>query len=58
MEKMSFDAVGAGRPHRPDYSRWTVEELRRFARQLRVRDAGTKSRRELIELFDVSVARH
>ena len=57
MEKMSFDAVAA-RPRHPDYSRWTVEELRRFAQQLRVRDANTKSRHELVELFDVSVARH
>ena len=58
MEKMSFTAVGLDSPHRPDYSRWTVEELRRFAHQLRVRDADTKSRRELVELFDVPVASH
>ncbi|HET8698108.1 MAG TPA: hypothetical protein VFO94_11505 [Gammaproteobacteria bacterium] len=44
-----------GKPSgRPDYSRWTYEELRRFAVQLRVRDAGIKSRRELVELFDGS----
>lgn len=35
----------------PDYSRWTIEELRQFALQLRVRDARTKNRRELVELF-------
>jgi hypothetical protein len=58
MEKMSFDAVCTSKPHRRDYSRWSVEELRRFAQQLRVRDASTKSRRELVELFDVPVARH
>jgi hypothetical protein len=58
MEKMSLDAAHMSQPHRPDYCRWTVEELRRFAHQLRVRDAGTKSRRELVELFDVSAARH
>jgi hypothetical protein len=56
MEKVSFTAVSPNSPRRPDYSRWTVEELRRFAHQLRVRGADTKSRRELVELFDVSVA--
>jgi hypothetical protein len=56
MEKVTFGRAdfGAGRRRGPDYSRWTVEELRRFAQQLRVRDAGTKSRRELVELFDVT----
>jgi hypothetical protein len=51
MEKVTVPGrtVSAGRP---DYSRWTYEELRRFAVQLRVRDAGVKSRRELVELFD------
>jgi hypothetical protein len=34
-----------------DYGRWSIEELRRFAAQLRVRDAATKSRRELVDLF-------
>jgi hypothetical protein len=38
---------------RPDYSRWTIEELRQLALRLRIRDAGVKSRRELVELFDV-----
>jgi hypothetical protein len=37
----------------PDYSRWTIEELRQFALQLRVRDARQKNRRELVELFEV-----
>jgi hypothetical protein len=58
MEKMSVDTVYSSKRHRPDYSVWTVEELRRFAQQLRVRDASTKSRRELVELFDVTVPRH
>jgi hypothetical protein len=58
MEKMSYTGAASSRPHRRDYSRWTVEELRRLAHQLRVRDAQIKSRRELVELFDVSVARH
>jgi hypothetical protein len=51
MEKITVGrtALSGGRP---DYSRWTYEELRRFAVQLRVRDAGVKSRRELVELFD------
>jgi hypothetical protein len=40
----------------PDYSRWTIEELRQFALQLRVRDASRKNRRELVELFEVSHA--
>jgi hypothetical protein len=38
----------------PDYSRWTIEELRQFALQLRVRDARNKNRRELVELFEVA----
>jgi hypothetical protein len=58
MEKMIVDAAYSSKPHRPDYSVWTVEELRRLAQQLRVRDASTKSRRELVELFDVTVRRH
>jgi hypothetical protein len=50
MEKMSSRA---GR--RPaDYSQWSVEELRQLAMQLRVRDAGRKSRRELMQLFGAS----
>ena len=50
MEKMSVSRTAAAA--RPDYSRWTYEELRQFALQLRVRDARVKSRRELVELFD------
>jgi hypothetical protein len=38
----------------PDYSRWTIEELRQFAFQLRVRDARKKNRRELLELFKIA----
>ena len=52
MEKMSLPGRVATLISRPDYSRWTYEELRQFALQLRVRDARAKSRRELMELFD------
>ncbi|HEX5049223.1 MAG TPA: hypothetical protein VFX89_19080 [Gammaproteobacteria bacterium] len=51
MEKMSVQRAAAAPTPRTDYSRWTYEELRQFALQLRVRDAGAKSRRELVELF-------
>jgi len=51
MEKMSVSRQSAGSMPRPDYSRWTYEELRQFALQLHVRDARAKSRRELVELF-------
>jgi hypothetical protein len=53
MEKMSSRHEGLLRGLRPppDYSRWTIEELRQFALQLRVRDARKKNRRELLELF-------
>ena len=45
MEKMSLqDRAGQKRPP-PDYSRWSYEELKRFAVQLRVPDASVKSRR-------------
>jgi hypothetical protein len=54
MEKMSVPRGPLGPIPRPDYSRWTYEELRQFALQLRVRDARAKSRRELVELFDGS----
>ena len=54
MEKMSLHRRAGGAMPRPDYSRWTYEELRQVALQLRVRDAGAKSRRELVELFDGS----
>jgi hypothetical protein len=49
MEKMSRSAA-----RRVNYSLWSVEELRRLALQLRVRDAGTKSRRELMQIFGAS----
>jgi hypothetical protein len=52
MEKMIVPELTRKPSARPDYSRWTYEELRRFAVQLRVRDASIKSRRELVELFD------
>jgi hypothetical protein len=51
MEKMTMPRQAMGPMPRPDYSRWTYEELRQFAVQLRVRDASAKSRRELMELF-------
>jgi hypothetical protein len=41
----------------PDYTRWSVEELRAFARQLQLPDAMRKNRGELIEIFDTSRAR-
>lgn len=52
MEKMSLPGRAATVLPRPDYSRWTYEELRQFALQLRVQDARAKSRRELMEFFD------
>jgi hypothetical protein len=56
MEKVSsnFERLMSGLRPPPDYSRWTIEELRQFAQQLRVRDARTKNRRELVELFAVA----
>jgi hypothetical protein len=51
MEKIAVSTASASPARRPDYAHWSVEELRQFARQLRVRDAGTKNRRELVELF-------
>ena len=54
MEKISkFESLIGGLRPPPDYSRWTIEELRQFALQLRVRDARTKNRRELVALFEV-----
>ena len=54
MEKMIMPRQAVGPMPRPDYSRWTYEELRQFALQLRVRDARAKSRSELVELFQGS----
>jgi hypothetical protein len=53
MEKVmrNIEHMMSGLRPPPDYSRWTVEELRQFAVQLRVRDARKKNRRELVELF-------
>jgi len=56
MEKMTMPSGGVGPLPRPDYSRWTYEELQQFALQLRVRDARAKSRRELVELFHGSAS--
>ena len=50
MEKMK-PKVDAWTARRPDYACWSVEELRQFAQQLRVRDARSKNRQELVELF-------
>jgi len=36
-----------------DYSQWSIEELKQLAWQLRVADARSKSRRELIDFFAV-----
>ena len=36
-----------------DYSMWSIEELWELASQMRVTGARSKSRRELLELFDV-----
>jgi len=58
MEKMT--GIGKSGPppgSRYDFARWSFEELRQFAEQMRVRDARTKSRRQLMELFDSSVRR-
>lgn len=42
---------------RNDYSLWSIEELWHLAAQLRVSGARTKSRRELIDFFDVEPSR-
>lgn len=34
-----------------DYAGWSFEELRQLATQLRLPDAATKNRRELLEIF-------
>jgi len=38
---------------RADYTQWSIEELWQLASQMRVADARSKSRRELIDLFAV-----
>ncbi len=48
-----MEKVIASGERRFDYERWTIEELRCLAEQLRVRDASRKTRRELIALFGV-----
>lgn len=42
---------GTPLPSSPDYEKWTVEELRAFALQMRLPEAGTLTRRELLEIF-------
>jgi hypothetical protein len=55
MEKMTkLERLMGGLRPPPDYSRWTIEELRQFAMQLRVRDARKKNRRELVALFEIA----
>ena len=39
-----------GRPQ-PDYADWSIEELRAFAVQLQLTDAGHKTRQELLRLL-------
>lgn len=39
---------------RNDYSQWSIEELWQLAAQLRVAGARSKSRRELLDLFEPS----
>ncbi len=51
MEKVNEPRAIAPAFRPTDYSRWSVEELRQFAQQMRVRDARSKNRRELVELF-------
>lgn len=38
----------------PDYSRWSIEELRAFATQLQLPKAATMSRSELLDVFGVT----
>jgi hypothetical protein len=47
---MSSGSLGLA-TRRPDYAKWSIEELRTLARQLQIADARRKSRRELLDLF-------
>lgn len=53
METIDNAAAARARGDRlaPDYSSWTVEELRLLALQLRVREAAAMTRGELLELL-------
>lgn len=47
--------VGGARGRRqPDFSTWSVEELRAFAAQMRLPDAMNKTRRELLTIFNAT----
>lgn len=48
---MPYPPTAPGGAPRNDYSQWSIEELWQLASQLRVADARSKSRRELLDLF-------
>ena len=50
---MQFQPVPRPLSTRADYSQWSIVELWQLASQMRVADARSKSRRELIDLFAV-----
>jgi hypothetical protein len=60
MEKMTRVSGGVPRPPpgRYDFTRWSFEELREFAERMRVPDARSKSRRQLVELFNGPAGHH
>lgn len=53
METIDNAAAARARGERPspDYSSWSVEELRLLALQLRVREASAMTRGELLDLL-------
>jgi hypothetical protein len=51
---MSDERAQAASGHHADYSQWSIEELWQLASQLRVTNARSKSRRELIDFFAVT----
>lgn len=48
---MQYQPVPRPRSARVDYTQWSIEELWQLASQMRLTDARSKSRRELIDLF-------
>ena len=50
---MQYQPIPRSPSSRADYTQWSIEELWQLASQMRVADARTKSRRELIDLFAV-----
>jgi hypothetical protein len=50
---MPYQSASRSRATQADYSTWSIEELWQLASQMRVADARSKSRRELIDLFAV-----